>query len=74
MGMWRQLFGEASDKPLNRGMYRVALTLYSRDRKRSAEIREFDNGETCLLEGEWLNGIEFRERHDGRMLEPFRSA
>ena len=73
MGLWNKLFGGGSDKSLDGAMYRVAATLYSRDGKRSAEIREFDNGETYLLESEWLEGTKFRERHDGKMVGPFRS-
>ena len=73
MGWWKQLFGGTSDKSLDGTMYRVATTLYSRDGKRSAEIREFDNGQTYLLESEWANGTEFRERHEGRMVGPFPS-
>lgn len=72
-GWWKKLLGGASDKPLERAMYQVATRLYSRDGKRSAEICEFDNGETYLLESEWVDGTEIRERHEGRMVGPFRS-
>jgi hypothetical protein len=73
MGWWKKLFGRASDRSLYGAMYQVTTTLYSRDGKRSAEIREFDNGQTYLLESEWVAGTEFRERHEGRMVGPFRS-
>jgi len=53
--------------------YRVACTLYSNDGKRAAEVREFSNGETYLLESEWVHGTTFAERHDGRLVGPFAS-
>jgi len=52
MGWWKKLFGRASDRSLDGAMYQVTTTLYSQDGKRSAEIREFDNGQTYLLESE----------------------
>lgn len=73
MSWWKKLFGGTSDKSLDGAMYQVATTLYSRDGKRSAEIRKFDNGQTYLLESERVDGTEFRERHEGRMVGPFRS-
>jgi hypothetical protein len=73
MGWWKKLFGGVSEKSLDGAMYQVATTLYSRDGKRSAEIRNFDNGQTYLLESEWADGTEFKERHEGRMVGPFRS-
>ncbi|SON55603.1 hypothetical protein HDIA_2062 [Hartmannibacter diazotrophicus] len=73
MDWWKRLFGGTSDKSLDGAMYQVAKTLYSGDGKRSAEIRKFDNGQTYLLESEWVDGAEFRERHGGRMIGPFRS-
>jgi hypothetical protein len=72
-GWWKQLFGRTIEKSLDGATYRVAATLYSRDGKRSAEIREFDNGQTYLLESEQVDDAGFRERHKGRMVGPFRS-
>lgn len=54
-------------------MFRVAATLYSWDGKRCAEVREFSNGETYLLESEWVEGSEWSERHEGKMVGPFSS-
>ena len=51
--------------------YRVTCTLYSKDGKRCAEVREFSNGETYLLESEWVEGTTFAERHAGRLVGPF---
>lgn len=58
---------------LNGTHYRVACTLFSNDGKRSAEVREFTNGETYLLESEWIEGTTFTERHGGRLVGPFPS-
>ncbi len=53
--------------------YRVAFTLYSKDGKRCAEVREFSNGESYLLESDWVEGTSFAERHSGRLVGPFSS-
>lgn len=73
MGWWKQLFGRTIDRSLDGAAYRVATTLYSRDGKRSVEVRVFDDGQTYLLESEWVDGTGFSERHEGRMVGPFRS-
>ena len=62
-----------TDRSIDGTMYRVATTLFSRDGKRSAEVREFTNGETYLLEREWVEGTIFKERHEGRMVGLFPS-
>ena len=53
--------------------YRTACTVYSKDGKRRAEVREFSNGESYLLESEWVEGESFAERHSGRLVGPFSS-
>jgi hypothetical protein len=62
-----------TDKSIDGTMYRVVATLFSMDGKRSAEVRKFTNGETYLLEREWVEGTIFKERHEGRMVGPFPS-
>ena len=54
-------------------MYCVTSTPYSADGKRSVEIREFANGETYFLEGEWAEGTTFKDRHSGALVGPFAS-
>ena len=53
--------------------YWVAFTVYSKDGKRAAEVREFSNGETYLLESEWVEGTGFAERFEGSLVGPFAS-
>src|SRR6185437_1127821 len=53
--------------------YRVAVSVYSEDGKRAADICEFSNGETYLDEKEWVEGTTFRNRHGGRLAGPFNS-
>ena len=53
--------------------YKVAFKLYSDDGKREVEVRQFSNGETYLVEREWVEGTTFNDRHSGRMVGPFAS-
>lgn len=70
--MWfKRLFGPKAKRSLDGLMYEITSTLYSKDGKRSAEVRNFSNGETYLLEGEWVEGTTFKDRHDGRLVGPF---
>lgn len=69
----RRMFGRATNKSLDGTMYRVTSTLYSGDGKRSAQIREFSNGEIYLLESEWVKGTTFQDRHAGKLVGPFAS-
>ncbi|SDD38553.1 hypothetical protein SAMN05444678_112155 [Sphingomonas sp. YR710] len=73
MAWWKRLFGRAKDESLDGTMYRVASTVYSKDGKRSAEIRNFSNGKTYLLESEWVEGTTFKDRHAGKLVGPFGS-
>jgi hypothetical protein len=68
------MMGFATNKSLDGAMYQVTSTLYSADGKRSAEIRLFSNGETYLLESEWVEGTTFEDRHAGKLVGPFASA
>ena len=51
--------------------YEVAFKLYSEDGKREVEVREFSNGETYLVERDWVEVTTFNDRHGGRMVGPF---
>jgi len=73
MGWWKRLFGRAGSKLADGAMYRVTSTLYSSDGKRAAEIRQFDNGKTYLLESDWVEGTTFKPRHGGKIVGPFDS-
>lgn len=69
----KRLFGLTARGSIDGMMYQVTSTLYSNDGKRSAELRKFDNGETYILEGEWVEGTRFKDRHEGRLVGPFAS-
>ena len=73
MSWWRRLYGRAKNKSLFGTSYRVTFTLYSEDGKRCAEVREFSNGETYLLESDRVEGTTFKERHAGKLVGPFAS-
>lgn len=73
MGWWSQIFKRKAGSRLRGLNYRVAFNLYSADAKREVEVREFSNGETYLVEREWVEGTTFRDRHSGRMVGPFAS-
>lgn len=73
MTWWKRLLGRATNESLAGKQYRVVCTLFSGDCKRSAEVREFSNGETYLLESDWVEGTTFAERHSGRLVGPFAS-
>ena len=70
---WNQIFKRKTGSSLYGREYKVAFKLYSEDGKREAEVREFSNGETYLVEREWVEGTTFNDRHEGRMVGPFAS-
>ncbi len=73
MGWLDRLFRRGKTHPLDGASFRTVCLLYSDDGMRSAEVREFDNGETYLVESEWVEGTTFEERHSGRMVGPFKT-
>lgn len=73
MAWWKRRLEQAANLELSEGEFRTACTLYSRDGKRAAEVREFSNGETYLLESEWHSRGVFVDRHSGRLVGPFPS-
>jgi hypothetical protein len=73
MAWWSRFFQRKTGSRLRGLQYKVAFNLYSKDGKREVEVREFDNGETYLVEREWVEGTTFKDRHAGRMVGPFTS-
>jgi len=73
MKWWTRLVKREAESALHGLEYRVAFNLYSADGKREAEVREFRNGETYIVEREWVEGTTFKDRHSGRMVGPFAS-
>jgi hypothetical protein len=73
MAWWKQLFRGKAGPSLEGLEYRVPFTLYSEDGKREAEVREFRDGRTYLVEREWVEGTTFRDRHSGKLVGPFSS-
>jgi len=74
MTWWKRLFGRKSRELRVSSHYRIICSLYSADGKRCAEVREFSNGKTYLLESALVEGTTFKARHGGRMVGPFASA
>ena len=60
MEWWDRLFKRAAKSARDGSCYRTVCTLYSEDGKRAAEVREFSNGETYLVESEWIEGTTFK--------------
>jgi hypothetical protein len=73
MEWWNRFLGRIFNKPINGAEYRTVSTLFSSDGLRSAEILKFREGYTYLLEAERVEGSDFKERHDGRLVGPFTS-
>jgi hypothetical protein len=74
MAWWSRFFTRKARSPLYGLEFRVAFDLYSEDGKRRVEVREFSNGESYLVEREWVEGTTFKDRHSGRMVGPFASS
>lgn len=73
MTWWKRLFKQNGKATLDGTEFRTAFVLYSEDGKRAAEVREFSNGQTYLLESEWVEGTTFEERNAGQMVGPFKT-
>jgi hypothetical protein len=73
MNWLRRLFGRPATSSLHGLEYRAVFRLYSEDGKREAEVREFRDGRTYLVEREWVEGTTFKDRHSGKMVGPFPS-
>lgn len=74
MTWWGRLFHLTARSTSLDGLdFQVAFSVYSEDGKREVEVREFSNGETYIVEREWIEGDTFEDRHGGRMVGPFAS-
>jgi hypothetical protein len=73
MAWWSRLLRRKANSPLHGLEFRVAFNLYSEDGKRGVEVREFSNGQTYLIERDWIEGTAFKDRHQGRLVGPFAS-
>jgi hypothetical protein len=73
MAWWSRFFARRARSRLYGLEYRVAFKLYSKDAKREVEVLEFRNGESYLVEREWVEGTKFKDRHSGKMAGPFAS-
>ena len=74
MAWWGMVFKRGDRPPLAGQAYRVAVSLFSKDGNRAAEVREFRSGEVYLLEQERVDETPFKDRHGGRLVGPFASA
>jgi hypothetical protein len=73
MKWWSRFFKQKTGSRLRGLNYTVAFSLYSEDGKREVEVREFSNGETYLVERDWVEATTFGDRHSGQMVGPFTS-
>ena len=73
MAWWKRLFKRRTGSNLRGLDYKVAFSLHSKDGKREVEVRDFSNGETYVVEREWVEGTTFKDRHGGSMVGPFAS-
>lgn len=73
MAWWTRLFERGTKGPQPGDSFRVVRLLYSEDGRRGAEVREFSNGQTYLLEMEQTEPGRYAERHEGRLVGPFDS-
>ena len=73
MAWWNKVFKREAQSPIGGQRYRVVCSVYSRDGKRAAEVRQFRHGKTYLVEKEWVEATIFKDRHPGRMVGPFAS-
>ena len=69
----RRFLGRSPHQSIAGRSYQVTSTLYSFDGNRSAELREFDTGQTYILEAERVENAEFTVRHGGALVGPFAS-
>jgi hypothetical protein len=53
--------------------YRVAFCLYTKDGKRSVEVRERRDGRTYFVEREWIEGTTFKDLNPGEEIGPYDS-
>ena len=54
--------------------FRIPFTLYTEDGERAAEVREFENGQSHLVEMERIDGTTYKDRHSGKMVGSFDSS
>ena len=73
MNWFRRVFSRTPHLSIAGKNYRVRSTLYSFDTNRSAELREFDTGQTYILEAERGEDGQFLVRHSGALVGPFAS-
>ena len=73
MAWWTRYLNREANPSCEGDEFRVAFMLYSEDGQREVELREFRNGQTYLVEREWVEGASSADRHSGRMVGPFAS-
>lgn len=69
MAWWHRLFPQKT-RPLA-AEYTVPFRLYSKDGKRSVEVRLRRNGLAYFVEQEWVEGTTFKNRGLGEEIGPY---
>ena len=71
MAWWHRLFVWGAKRPSE--WYRVPIRLFSRDGKRSVELRQYRNGQVFFVDQIWVEGTTFKDRDEGAQIGPFES-
>lgn len=71
MAWWHRLFSRKTGVDSECRDYRVPFTLYSKDGKRCAEVRERRDGRAYFVEREWVEGTTFKDRGRGEEIGPY---
>jgi hypothetical protein len=71
MAWWHRLFPQRTKQFTVGSEYAVPFRLYSKDGKRSVEVRVRRDGLAYFVEQEWVEGTTFKNRGRGQEIGPY---